>query len=82
MTNVWKYAEAERIRITDIDGDMFEGKVTDVTDREERSDLEKQEDGITLWTDDNKLIEFYQSEIKLIEVLPSQTGGKTGRAAV
>jgi len=60
------------VRIIDIDGDVFEGSVTEVTDRGERSDLEKQEDGITIFTKDKRLIEFYISEIKSIELISAE----------
>ncbi len=81
MINLWEYANAGRIRIVNIDGEEAIGIVADVTDAGERSSLEAQEDGITIVTDDKRLIEFYLSEIKHIEVIASKTPKKSTRAA-
>ena len=70
MINIWRYADANRIRLTDVDGNVYEGDVSCLTEVGERSDLEEQEDGITIWTG-GRLIEFMQSEIASIEALDS-----------
>ncbi|MBQ6264474.1 MAG: hypothetical protein IJK60_03405 [Clostridia bacterium] len=69
MTNLLLYEDCERIKITDIDGEVFEGYVTDVLCKEEQSDLCKQEDEISILTDDKRYLGFYQSEIKDIEII-------------
>ena len=53
--------------IVDIDGNEFIGEAQEVTDDEERSELEKPEIGITISTEKGNLIEFYVSEIKSIK---------------
>ena len=73
MINLWDYQEARKIRLVDVDDEVFIGYVIDITDAEEymydeTDDIENFEDGITLKIGE-KLIEFMQSEIKLIEVL-------------
>lgn len=55
-------------KVTDIDGTVYIGDAGAVTDEGERSDMEKQEDGITVNVD-GKRIEFYQSEVLDIEVI-------------
>lgn len=67
MINIWDYYDAKKIKVTTTAGNTFEGYVVDFTDREERSDLEKQEDGVTIESADGQHIEFYQSEIAAIE---------------
>jgi len=69
MINWKKCIYGDRVRVIDIDGDVFEGIVECVTDSEERSDLEKQEIGIGIVTFDGKHIEFYESEIKNVSKL-------------
>ncbi len=81
MISIWDYADSDRIRIIDIDGKEFVGTVADVTDAGERSDLEIPEDGIAIVTDDKRLIEFYLSEIKSIEVISKKAPKKSTRAA-
>ena len=73
MINLWDYQEARKIRLVDVDDEVFIGYVIDITDAEEymydeTDDIENFEDGITLKVGE-KHIEFMQSEIKLIEVL-------------
>lgn len=68
MINIWKYQDAKRIRITTNDNEMYDGFIVELTDIGERSDLEPQEDGITIYQN-GLYIEVYQSEIKKIEVL-------------
>ena len=69
MTNIWKYKSGEKVRITDVDGVIYFGNVLDITDVEERSDLERQEDGIGIIIADGKHIEFYKSDIKDIRAV-------------
>ena len=66
MINLWAYEYSGKVKIVDLDGGEFIGDAQEVTDAEERSDLDRQEIGITLRCEDS-LIEFYQSEIKSIE---------------
>lgn len=68
MINLWKYQEANKIKIIDIDNQEFTGNVVDVTDSEEYADENIKEDGITIAVDGTH-IEFMQSEIKSIEVV-------------
>lgn len=66
--NLWRYQEAKKIKITDINDQEFVGNVVDVTDAEENMDDSVKEDAITVSV--NKAhIEFMQSEIKSIEAL-------------
>ncbi len=67
MINLWQYEYCGKIRIVDIDGNEFIGEAQEVTDDEERSELEKPEIGITISTEEGNLIEFYASEIKSIQ---------------
>ena len=61
----WKQCiYGDKIRVIDADGGTFDGIVECVTDSEERSDLEKQEIGISIITEDGRHIEFYESEIE------------------
>lgn len=69
MIRLWDFKNGDRIRLTDIDGDVFICFVIDISDAEERTELDKQEHGITVCTEDGRYIEFYQSEIKSIELL-------------
>lgn len=66
MINLWDYEYGGRVKIVDIEGNIFSGEALEVTDLEERSEDEKKEDGITIQSD-GALIEFYQSEIETIE---------------
>lgn len=66
MINLWEYEYSGKVKIVDLDGEEFIGDAQEVTDTEERSDLDRQEIGITLRCK-GSLIEFYQSEIKSIE---------------
>jgi len=68
MINVWDYQEAENIRVTTVDDEIFSGKVISVDDVEEESDLGFDEDSISIW-DGERAIGLKQSEIKSIEVL-------------
>ena len=73
MINLWDYQEARKVRLVDVDDEVFIGYVIDITDAgeymyDETDDIENFEDGITLKIG-GKHIEFMQSEIKLIEVL-------------
>lgn len=68
MINLWKYQEAKKIKLTDVDDEVFVGTVLDVTDSSEYADEEIDEDGITIDID-GRHIEFMQSEVKEIEIL-------------
>ena len=69
MINWKQCVYGDKVRVIDIDDDVFEGIVECVTDSEERSDLEKQEIGIGIIIGDGKHIEFYESEIKEIVLI-------------
>lgn len=68
MIDLWKYEYGEKVKIVDIDNNVFVGMPQEVTDAEERSDEERQEIGITVECG-GALIELFQSEIKSIEKL-------------
>lgn len=73
MINLWQYQDAEKIKITDIDGQEFIGYIDEITDAEEymyddREETSNFEDGITLVIG-KELVEFMQSEIKSIEII-------------
>lgn len=68
MVNLYKYEYCGKVKITDIDGRIFIGEAQEVTDEGDRSDLEKQEDGLTI-SSNGQLIEFYVSDIMSIEKL-------------
>ncbi len=82
MINIWAYEPGDKLRITAIDGAVFEGRVLDITEVGERSDLEKQEDGLGLATADGRHIEFYVSDIKNIELLARARSAEKPRAAI
>ena len=66
MINVWPYEYCGKVKIVDIDGNVFVGEAQEITDASDRSEDEKAEDGITVNVG-GKLVEFYQSEIASIE---------------
>ena len=68
MINLWKYQEAKKVKLTDVDDEVFVGMVLDVTDSSEYADEEIEEDGITLDID-GRHVEFMQSEVKEIEII-------------
>ena len=68
MINIWKFEYCGEVKIIDVEGNEFIGEAQEITDEDERSEFEKQEDGITILSE-GKLIEFYQSEIRTIEKL-------------
>ncbi len=68
MIDLWKYEYGEKVKIVDIDNNVFVGMPQEVTDAEERSDEERQEIGITVECG-GALIELFQSEKKSIEKL-------------
>lgn len=65
LINIWEYSDYPRVEITDVDGNIFTGVVIDLTDREEKSDLEEQEDSIAI-ANNGQYLEFLQSEIAAI----------------
>ena len=69
MINVWDYQEIKRIRIVDIDGQVFFGEVIEVTDAEDDSpDYGFGEDSITIESEGHQ-IAFPKSEILSIDIL-------------
>ncbi len=66
MINLWKYEYGEKVKIVDIDNNVFIGMPQEVTDQDERTDEDRQEIGITVDVD-GSLVEFFQSDIKSIE---------------
>ena len=68
MFNIWDYKDCDTIEITDTDGNVFKGRIVDITDADEKSDLEEYEDSITIKVDENN-IEFLQSEIAEITII-------------
>ena len=69
MIELLQFENCERIKITDIDNDYYVGVVFDVTDIEDQSDLSPQEESITIYTEDKQYVEFFQSDIKSIEII-------------
>ena len=68
MINLWQYQDANKVKITDVNGQEFIGNVLDVTDAGEYADEDIQEDGITISFHGNH-VEFMQSEIQSIEII-------------
>lgn len=68
MVNIWNYKDCDTIEITDTDGNVFKGRIVDITDADEKSDLEEYEDSITIKVDENN-IEFLQNEIAEIKII-------------
>ena len=69
MINIWDFKDAEIIRITDIEGDVFQGRIIDIIDvGEESEDYGFGEDSICISVN-NRHIVFPQSEIKSIKVI-------------
>ena len=66
MIDLWKYEYGEKVKIVDIDNRVFIGMPQEVTDKDERTDEERPEIGITVDVD-GALVEFFQSDIKSIE---------------
>ncbi|MDD6312132.1 MAG: hypothetical protein PUB08_01490 [Firmicutes bacterium] len=67
--NVWTAKDANTVKLTDIDGDMFIGKVVDIIDEgEESEDYGYGEDSIALSIDGKEIL-FSESEIANIEII-------------
>lgn len=66
MVNIWDFANAKKVKLTDINGQEFAGDVVAIFDKEETYD---DEDSIDLRVDSERIIGFMQSEIKSIEKL-------------
>ena len=64
MVDLFQFQFAERVRIIDIDGDEFVGKVIDIADREDTIDGEYDEITISV---DGTYIGFTSAEISSIE---------------
>lgn len=65
MVNIWEFANAKKVKLTNQKGEEFVGTVMAIFDKEETYDGE---DSIDLWVNGED-IGFLQSEIKNIEVL-------------
>lgn len=68
MVNVWDFSDCNIVEIIDTDGNSFVGKIIDITDAEDKSDLEEYEDSITIKVGQNH-IEFLQSDISKITIV-------------
>ena len=66
MINLWKYEYGKKVKIVDVDNNVFIGMPQEVMDQDERTDEDRQEIGITVDVD-GSLVEFFQSDIKSIE---------------
>lgn len=64
MVNIWDFAEAKKIKLTDINGQEFVGDIVAMFDKDETYD---DEDSIDLSVNGG-IIGFMQSEIRNIEV--------------
>lgn len=64
MVDVWNYVNSKKVKITDIDGEIFVGDVVCVMDSEENG---TNEDDITIQINKETIIGFSQSEIESIE---------------
>ena len=64
MVNVWDYNSARNVRLTCVDGEVYEGLVLEVCESEEDG---MQEDSITIEVKDGRIIGFGASEIEKIE---------------
>ena len=78
MINWKQCVYGDKVRIIDIDGNVFDGIVECVIEAQERSDLQKQEDGICIIADNNRHIDFYESEIQDISALNVSRRQKSG----
>lgn len=65
MVNIWDFQYAGRVRITDIDGKIFEGDVVAVFDAEETVD---EKDSIDIDTG-SEIVGFNPEEIASIEAV-------------
>ena len=68
MVNIWDFSDCNIVEIIDTDGNSFVGKIIDITDAEDKSDLEEYEDSITIKVGQNH-IEFLQSDISKITIV-------------
>lgn len=66
MVNIWEFANAKKVKITDIDDKEFIGDIAAIFDKEETYD---DEDSIDIRVDSEHIIGFMQSEIKSIDIL-------------
>lgn len=67
MVNLWNYY-GERVRITDMDNEVFIGDVLDVASAE---DVEGDEDDLSLELDNGMIYGFSPSGIQNIEIIES-----------
>lgn len=63
--NIWDF-NYQKVRLTDKDGDIFVGSIIDISPAE---DEDLGEDCAALELSDGRIIGFYESEIKSIEVI-------------
>lgn len=67
MVNIWEYANfLPRVKLTDVYGNKYIGKVLAVLDAEETEDTD---DSIDIRIDGGEIKSFYPDEIKSIEVI-------------
>ena len=69
MINLYQYEYAGRVKLLDIDDKTWLGEACDMTSREDQSEDDKYEDSLTIKTDDGRYVDFFESEIKEIEIL-------------
>lgn len=63
--NIWDF-NYQKVRLTYKDGDVFAGRIIEISPAE---DEEQGEDCVALELSDGRIIGFYESEIKSIEVI-------------
>lgn len=68
MINIWEYSNAKRVRIVTNTG-IYEGFVDDICDKEDKSDIEPQEDSICIVVENGAHVDILQNAIKSIERL-------------
>jgi hypothetical protein len=66
MINWKRCVYGDKVRLVDIDGEIFDGIVEHIVALEDRSDLENPEDGLDIILPDGRHIGFYESEIKSV----------------
>ena len=69
MINIYKYKDADKLLLTDIENEKYEGKLISINDVDDEDvDYGLEENSITLAVD-SRPITFPVSEIKKIEIL-------------
>ncbi len=69
MINLWDYNVAKKVRIITKDNILVEGKVIELCEAEEQSDLCPQEDSICVELDTGQPVDVFLSEIKEIKAI-------------